>query len=282
MNAGVTHKPVAMTVCDDTAMRAVLRHLLEAAGCAVVEVAAVADLSPSVRPETVAVIVVVASCQSNTDGVAALAALHCDGWRVPLVLCARNMTSALRQRAFTLGARDVIGLPIIPRELHARLQAILSRHANWSPSSPTGATPTCAGGLVVHPATHIVSSTSADWSIRLTKCETILLTQLMSAPGRVLGRNDLLDRVWGEEYEGDDTTLSMHIRRLRAKLAHRVNPHEYIRTVRGQGYTFDARRAPRIDSVPTATGIPDMTGFEQRRPDRSGAALSPEPLSAIH
>lgn len=247
-------KPLAIIICDDLAMRAVVRYLLEESGCEVIEGAGLDDLPSTIQMAAVVLLVVIAAQQSGGDGTATLATLRRAGWRVPTILCARGMTSVVRQRAFALGAQDVVGLPVVFKELQARLHVLLTQradlHRGGASQGCAGADPIHAGGLTLYPRSRTVGG-DAGWSVRLSKREMILLATLMSAPGRVFGRHDLLDRVWGEGYDGDGNTLNMCVGRLRAKLSHPVMPHSYIRTLRGQGYVFDARHKPRPDAIRT-------------------------------
>jgi len=160
-----------------------------------------------------------------------------------LVVLMRGTERTLRQRAFGLGARDVIGLPATPRELQARLRGALGQ-AHGGPDGRDGAGVVRAGGLTLGVAAREVRD-GADWRVPLTGREAALLAALMRTPGQVVRRDTLLDQVWGEAYEGDGNALEVYVRRLRAKLTRPSAMHTPLATQRGRGYMFEARARPR-------------------------------------
>src|SRR5436305_293015 len=108
-----------------------------------------------------------------------------------------------------------------------------------------------AGGLTLRSSTRDVSD-GAAWSVRLTRQEAALLRVLMLTPGRLVGYQELLERIWGEREAGHTNALAVLVRRLRGKLARPGCAHGYVRTVHGRGYVFDARSGQRSaeDSSP--------------------------------
>jgi len=244
--------PLALIVGGDAPTQAVVRFLLAADGYRMVTVVDPAD--PAIPREDPTLCVVAASFDTP-DPTPALASLHRTGYRGPLVLLARSLDSALRRRAFALGARDVVGLPVAPAVLRARLRAVVPvpmcavappAVPMCAVAPPTTPAPAAlrAGGLTFDPTARTVDD-GRGWTAQLTRHEGLVLAALMRAPGHPQGRHDLLDQVWGEGYEGDGNTLEVYVRRLRAKLARPAVPHGYVHTARGQGYAFEARRAPR-------------------------------------
>ena len=130
------------------------------------------------------------------------------------------------------GADDYITKPFSPRELVARIEAVLRRTR-----SEDGETIN-AGLLAVDPAGHRVSVEGED--VRLGPTEYRLLKFLMTHAERVYSRTQLLDQVWGANVYVEERTVDVHVRRLRKALAGR-GADQYIQTVRGAGYRFSTR-----------------------------------------
>lgn len=132
------------------------------------------------------------------------------------------------------GADDYVTKPFTPRELIARIQAVL-RRAKAAPEETIA-----AGVLELDTAGHRVTAEGCE--IRLGPTEFRLLRFLMSHPDRVYSRTQLLDRVWGANVYVEERTVDVHIRRLRKALTE-ATADLYIQTVRGAGYRFSTREA---------------------------------------
>ena len=132
------------------------------------------------------------------------------------------------------GADDYVTKPFSPRELIARIQAVLRR------STASDSEIISAGSLELDTAGHRVSANGDE--IKLGPTEYRLLKFLMTHPDRVYSRTHLLDRVWGANVYVEERTVDVHVRRLRKALA-LAGADDYIQTVRGAGYRFSTRNA---------------------------------------
>ena len=135
------------------------------------------------------------------------------------------------------GADDYITKPFSPRELLARIQAVLRRGVN------SGEEPLNAGVLELDSAGHRVLASGNE--IKLGPTEFRLLQFLMTHPDRVYSRAQLLDRVWGANVYVEERTVDVHVRRLRKALTP-GRADDYIQTVRGSGYRFSTREEVSI------------------------------------
>jgi DNA-binding response OmpR family regulator len=144
---------------------------------------------------------------------------------VPIVMLTARDEEPDKVVGFELGADDYVPKPFSPRELAARIKAILRRA---EPSSQDAVL--TAGEIVLRRDAHDV--TVDGESVHLTAKEFDLLTCFLEHQGIVLSRERLLDIVWGMSYPGGTRTVDMHVAQLRRKLG----PVDAIRTVRGAGY----------------------------------------------
>jgi DNA-binding response OmpR family regulator len=155
---------------------------------------------------------------------------------VPVIMLTARGEEADRIVGLELGADDYVSKPFSPRELTARVKAVLRRAGG--PVTAGGGEPTVlrAGPLEVDTVAH---EARRDGDIvALTSREFDLLVHLMRHPRRAFRREDLLEQVWGFAY-GDTSTVTVHVRRLREKIE--VDPAEprYVCTVWGVGYRFE-------------------------------------------
>ena len=162
------------------------------------------------------------------DGVALLRALRRES-RVPVIMLTARTEEADRVRGLELGADDYVGKPFSPRELVARVKAVLRR---TDPPIERLA----AGGVEIDLSAHRCFVDGVERELTLT--EFGILRTLMERPGQVLTRELLLEKVWGFDYYGDARTVDVHMRHLREKVEAEPSRPRLIETVRGVGYRF--------------------------------------------
>lgn len=147
---------------------------------------------------------------------------------VPVILLTALSEWEEKRSGFEHGADDYMTKPFIPEELIFRLQAVAKRYAKNAASLVT------AGPIKLDLRDYRLEL--LDETIHLPKKEFELLYQLAAFPGRVFTRDELIEQVWGLDFEGDDRTVDVHIKRLRGRLH---DDDVTIRTVRGVGYTLE-------------------------------------------
>jgi two-component system, OmpR family, phosphate regulon response regulator PhoB len=150
---------------------------------------------------------------------------------VPIIMLTARGEEEDRIRGLKTGADDYVTKPFSPRELLARVEALLRR------SKPSISSEILSiANLELNKATHIVSRGSDV--IKLGPTEYRMLLHFMERPSRIHSRNQLLDAIWGTEKDIDLRTVDVHIRRLR-KAINRPGDKDLIRTVRSAGYSMD-------------------------------------------
>lgn len=132
-----------------------------------------------------------------------------------------------------IGADDYLPKPFNPRELAARIRAILRR---TSSKEGVETARIAVGDLEMEPGTRVVRREGRV--VDLTAVEYDVLEKLLRAPGRILTREELSKEVLGRSSSPFDRSIDMHISNLRKKLGHRVGENERIKTVRGVGYIY--------------------------------------------
>ncbi len=156
---------------------------------------------------------------------------------VPIIMLTSRSTEADRIAGFELGVDDYVVKPFSPRELVARVKAVLRRVAGEKEKTVPSEGPLTFGQLVIDPLRRTVML--AEESITLTVKEFDLLWLMAQHPQRVFTREQLLDHVWGYEFYGGESTVTVHIRRLREKIELDPSKPRFLRTVWGMGYKFE-------------------------------------------
>jgi DNA-binding response OmpR family regulator len=149
---------------------------------------------------------------------------------VPIIMVTARTDTHDVVAGLEAGADDYLTKPFEPKELSARIRALLRR---VRPSSP-GHTHLKFGDLEVIPDEGVVRKEGVE--VHLTKTEFRLLVELASSPGRVHSREHLLEKVWGYDYFGDGRLVDVHVRRLRTKVEADPAMPRHVVTVRGLGY----------------------------------------------
>jgi DNA-binding response OmpR family regulator len=153
---------------------------------------------------------------------------------IPIIMLTARVEDIDKIVGLELGADDYMTKPFNPRELVARVRAVLRRTTNETPAAEV----LRSGALVLDVSGHVV--TQDDRPLDLTPTEFDLLTLLLQNPGRAFTRLELLERVQGDAYEGYERTIDAHIKNLRAKLGDDSRHPRYIQTIFGVGYKLGA------------------------------------------
>ncbi|MFJ7204769.1 response regulator transcription factor [Streptomyces sp. NPDC098789] len=226
-----------LVVDDDPTVAEVVSGYLHRAGYAVEQAAdgpAALARAERNRPD----LVVLDLMLPGIDGLEVCRRLRATG-PVPVIMLTARGDEDERIAGLEVGADDYVTKPFSPRELVLRVTSVLRRsRAAEREAAPAAAPPVLAGaGLALDPATHRATKRGAE--LALTLREFDLLAHFLRHPGRAIGREDLMREVWGWDF-GDLSTVTVHVRRLRAKIEDDPGSPRLIQTVWGVGYRFDA------------------------------------------
>jgi two-component system, OmpR family, phosphate regulon response regulator PhoB len=220
-----------LLVEDDTAVREVLRGPLQKAGLHVIEAGDVRQAKEAIVQQIPDLILLdwMLPDVSGVEWARTLkSAPHTRG--IPIIMLTARGEEEDRIKGLEVGADDYVTKPFSPRELIARIRAVLRRTAPTSSDEPVE-----IDGLRLDPVSHRVSAESKTLDMGPT--EYRLLHFFMTHQDRVFTRGQLLDNVWGTNVYVEERTVDVHIRRLRMALA--TTGHDgLVQTIRGAGYRF--------------------------------------------
>jgi DNA-binding response OmpR family regulator len=159
------------------------------------------------------------------------------GWRgiatnrpMPIIVLSSRDAEADRVAALESGADDYVTKPFSPREIVARVRAVLRRSASAGAAPPSKQVPPLSADARTRRAE------ASGRALDLTRVEFDLLATLLGSPGRVFTRAELIDRVWGDGFRITDRTIDSHVKALRKKIGEAGAEPSWIETVRGVGY----------------------------------------------
>lgn len=223
-----TAKGLVLVVEDERAISDLLRMYLTREGFGVhVATDGPSGLSYAKTLHPVAIVLDVGL--PGMDGTEVCRQLRADGDWTPVIFCTARDDEVDRILGLELGADDYVTKPFSPREMVARVKSVV-RRANLAESASG---PMQVGAVELDPVTRRVSVDGDP--IALTATEFDLLSHLMTTPGRVYSRDQLLSEVWGYAAVVGTRTVDVHVAQVRAKLG----DHDIIRTVRGVGYAAE-------------------------------------------
>ena len=201
-----------LVVEDDADIAALIAHYLEKAGHRIERLAAGTDVLPRLR-KTPADLVILDLMLPGLDGLTVCQAMRADATlaSIPIIMLTARGEEQDRIAGLEIGADDYVTKPFSPKELSARVAALLRRAARTSPAGPL-----TFGPITLDVDRHHVTLGNED--VKLTAKEFLLLQYLIQHKGRVLSRDLLLSDVWGYQYTGGTRTVDVHIRRLREKI----------------------------------------------------------------
>ena len=224
--------PIRVLVAeDDRAIRELLVHHLERDGFSPLE-ASDGPTALRVARDGVELIVLDVGLP-GIDGFDIARTLRREGKMMPIVIVTARADEVDRVVGFELGADDYVVKPFSPREVVARVRAIIRRSGMNNDPAPTLLR---FGRLEVDQAAREARIDGRDIGLKPREYE--LLVVLASNVGVALSRDTLLERIWGYDFDGDERTVDVHVRRLRMKLVEQHRLDACLHTVHGFGYKF--------------------------------------------
>jgi DNA-binding response OmpR family regulator len=223
--------PTIVVAEDDDAIRELLAHHLAREGFGVVTVA---DGHAALRSaRSLADLLILDVGLPGIDGFDVVRTLRREEHGVPILVLTARSDEIDRVVGFELGADDYVTKPFSPREVVARVRAVLRRAGRTIDVLPANLE---FGRLVIDEAAREARVDGVN--VHLKPREFALLLELAAHAGIALSRERLLERVWGYAFNGDARTVDVHVRRLRARIEEEAGLPEIVQTVHGFGYKF--------------------------------------------
>lgn len=233
LTIGGVSRPRILVVDDEPELRRMLRRYLDAEGFEVAEATDGETALSRIRDAPPDLIVLDVGLP-DIDGFAVLQEIRKTS-QIPVIMLTARAEEVDRVVGLTIGADDYMSKPFSPRELAARVRAVLRR---LSPGRAESDERMQFEGISVDLAGRRVGVDDRD--VELSALEFDLLAALASAPGRVFTRAQLLEHVWGWDYYGPERVVDVHIGNIRKLLGDDAADPRFIGTVRGVGYRFVA------------------------------------------
>jgi DNA-binding response OmpR family regulator len=221
-----------LTVEDDERIRTAVKMALEDEGW-VVEEAETGEEALEVFNRSPSDVVLIDIMLPGVDGFEVCRSIRRTS-DVPIVMVTARADTHDVVAGLEAGADDYLTKPFAPKELSARIRALMRRARKPDPATTTMR----FGDLEIIPDAGVVKRNGQE--LHLTKTEFRLLCELASSPGRVFSREVLLERVWGYGYFGDGRLVDVHVRRLRTKIESDPANPRHVATVRGLGYKLQS------------------------------------------
>lgn len=172
----------------------------------------------------------------DIDGFEVCRRIRAEGSRVGIIMLSARGQEMDKITGLVSGADDYVTKPFSTAELTARIDALYRRTGEDHPARPTEELR--QGPFLLNTRTRELERDGER--VKLTQIEYSLMLLFMQNPGKPLSRDELLKRVWGEDFVGDDKVVDVNIRRLRVKLEENATVPQYLHTVWGFGYRWDA------------------------------------------
>ncbi|MGO4107188.1 response regulator transcription factor [Paenibacillus sp. YAF4_2] len=219
-----------MVVDDDAHIRELVSHYLKLEGFEVIE-ASDGEEALALLDSAKADLVVMDVMMPNMDGWELCAEIR-DHYDLPRLMLTAKGETAQKLKGFELGADDYLVKPFEPLELIARVKALLKRYRISSSQSVQ------VGELTLDKKTYVVTTNGQSMTLPLKEFE--LLFKLASYPGQSFSRGQLIEEIWGYDFEGNERTLDVHINRLRERFPEELHTFR-IKTIRGLGYRLEVQ-----------------------------------------